>query len=241
MGRRSRCVASARTSSDTPRASLPITRATSPPGRPLKKGSPSSCEDTTAQPCPASPRSAPAMSTRSTGTRKAAPIEARSTLGENGSGQLMPISSASKAAASQVRHIVPTLPGSCTPSSAATSSARPRARARATTASSSGCAGGSTAATMPCGVTVSHRLSSTCGAALSAPLPANSALTRVSSYSTSRTLRPLARASASIFSPSISIRPSRRRALGSRSARSAFTRGFWVLVISGIGKLLFAL
>ena len=97
-------------------------------------------------------QSASASAPRQTGTRYTLPIVARTVFGANASAQAGERSAPEKPAASAVRSIVPTLPGSCTPSRTSSS---PFSR------ESSGGAGMRTEASTPCGVFVSHTVSST--------------------------------------------------------------------------------
>src|SRR6185436_6853760 len=136
------------------------------------------------------------------GTLRIAPAEARIAFGENGSAQPgSRATPASKAAAS--RTIVPTLPGSCTPSSAATSLSAAKRKG-----------GRWKRPRMPCEVFVSETArSSSSGKARSRP-------------TTMIGVHPAAMASSTIFGPSSTISPACSRT----ASRTRLNQGFCRLV-----------
>lgn len=149
---------------------------------------------------------------KATGTFRIAPTEERIALGPNGSAQPGRSSTPLASNAAARRTIVPTLPGSCTPSSATATEER---RARIAAASKRG---RSKRPRTPCECRVSESESNT------------SADTSSSRRMTAIGVQPPAMASATGFGPSMTISESCSR----MASRMRLTRGFCLLRMVGI-------
>src|SRR5215471_1591934 len=169
-----------------------------------------------AAPQPRSPARS-AQPARATARRSTVPADARTALGPNGSAQPSSTATAGAPAAAAVRHSVPTLPGSCRPSS--TTSGQRAARAAAS-ASPTGTSSRLAIASTPCGVTVWLSDANARSASVTTRCAGTSSSTPSRRASTSSST-PQATASRTTRGPSRRTSPGSRRRPSRRSLRTS--------------------